>query len=67
MTGQESRLLVVGARVVWNADLKETGTVIERNWAGVTIKRDHRDEQRILHNDMSMATQAPAGIDIRQA
>lgn len=47
MTGQDSRLLVVGARVVWNADIKDAGTVIERNWAGVTVKWDHRGEQRI--------------------
>lgn len=58
MTGQESRLLVVGARVIWNADIKDTGTIIERNWAGVTIKWDHRGEQTILHNDMAMVTKA---------
>jgi hypothetical protein len=38
MTGTESRLLNVGARVYWKADREDAGTVTEKNWAGVTIK-----------------------------
>ncbi|WP_439924403.1 hypothetical protein [Nitrobacter sp. JJSN] len=56
MTGTESRLLNVGARVYWKADREDAGTVTEKNWAGVTIKWDNREEQTILHNDMSMVT-----------
>lgn len=56
MTGTESRLLNVGARVFWNADKNDAGTVTEINWAGVTIKWDNRKEQTILHNDMSAVT-----------
>lgn len=58
MTGRESRLLVTGARVIWNADTKDTGTVIEKDWAGVVVKWDNREQQKILHNDMAMLTKA---------
>ena len=54
MTGRDSRSLVVGARVIWNADTKDAGTVIDRDWACVTIKWDNREQQKILHNDMAM-------------
>jgi hypothetical protein len=44
--------------VIWHGDSKDTGTVIERDWAGVTIKWDNREQQKILHNDMAMVTKA---------
>jgi hypothetical protein len=53
MIGTESRLLKVGARVIWNTDKKGAGTVIEKSWSGVTI---NRDQQTILHNDMAAVT-----------
>jgi hypothetical protein len=56
MTGDLSRLLTVGDRVCWNADMLDQGTVIEKNWAGVTIQWDNRSEQAILHNDMGEVT-----------
>jgi hypothetical protein len=58
MTGPESRLLSVGNRVIWNGDTKDAGMVIEKNWAGVVIKWDNREQQSILHNDMTMVTKA---------
>ena len=58
MTGTQSRLLNVGARVIWNGDKNDAGTVIEKNWAGVTIKWDNREVQHILHNDMTAVTKA---------
>ena len=58
MTGRESRLLLVGARVIWRADTKDAGTVTERDWAGVVVKRDNRKQQKILHNDMATVTKA---------
>ena len=58
MTGDESRLLLVGARVIWHADTKDAGTVIEKDWAGVVIKWDNREQQKILHNDMASVTKA---------
>lgn len=41
MTDRESRLLNVGARVIWNGGSNDAGTV-ERDWAGVVIKWDNR-------------------------
>jgi hypothetical protein len=56
VTGTESRLLNVGARVFWSSDKNDAGTVTEKHWAGVTIKWDNREEQMIPHNDMSAVT-----------
>jgi hypothetical protein len=53
MTGSQSRLLNVGARVCWNGDKKDQGTVTEKNWSGVTLKWDNRSPQSVLHNDMA--------------
>lgn len=53
MTGTESRLLNVGARVFWNTDKTDAGSITEKNWSGVTIKWDNREQQTIMHNDMS--------------
>ena len=48
MTGDKSRLLLVGACVIWHADTKDAGKVIEKDWVGVVIKWDNRE-----HNDMA--------------
>jgi len=53
MTGDQSRTLRVGDRVYWHDDLSDQGVITEKNWAGVTIKWDNRDQQAILHNDMT--------------
>jgi hypothetical protein len=54
MTGTESRSLRAGARVCWGSDQADQGTVTATNWSGVTLKWDNRDEQSVLHNDMTM-------------
>lgn len=59
MTGSESRSLSVGTRVYWRGDKNDAGVVIEKDWAGVTIKWDNRKEQAILHNDMSQVSLVP--------
>ena len=56
MTGSESRLLTIDARVIWNTDTKDAGTVIDRDWTGVVIKWDNREQQKLLHNDMAMVS-----------
>jgi hypothetical protein len=53
MTGTESRALYVGARVFWNANKSDGGTITEKDWAGVTVKWDSRGVHQILHNDMT--------------
>ena len=62
MTGAQSRTLSVGDRVCWHADKNDQGTVIETNWAGVTIKWDNGSEQAILHNDMAQVERVPTKI-----
>jgi hypothetical protein len=37
-TGDQFRFLKVGDRVYWKADKNDQGTVVEKNWAGVTIR-----------------------------
>lgn len=53
MTPTQSRTLIVGDRVFWAQDRTDQGTVREKDWAGVTIKWDNREEQTVLHNDMA--------------
>ena len=53
MTGSQSRLLDVGARVCWRDDKNDLGTVTEKDWAGVTVKWDNRSQQTLLHNNMA--------------
>jgi len=48
MTGDKSRLLKPFDRVCWQNDQADQGTVIEKNWSGVTIKWDSRGEQAIF-------------------
>jgi hypothetical protein len=53
MTGSQSRLLNVGARVYCRDDKNDQATVTEKDWAGVTLKWDNRSQQAVLHNDMA--------------
>lgn len=62
MTGDQSRLLKVGDRVCWNGDQNDSGTVTEKNWAGVTIKWISRKEQAVLHNDMALVDRLPTKV-----
>jgi hypothetical protein len=59
MTGDQSRGLRVGARVCWGEDKNDQGTVTEKNWSGVTLKWDNRDNQSVSHNDMKMVFLVP--------
>ena len=62
MTGTQSRALKIDDRVCWNSDKNDLGTVIDTNWASVTIKWDNRSEQAILHNDMSKVERVPINV-----
>jgi hypothetical protein len=53
MTGSQSRLLDVGARVSWRDDKNDLGTATKKDWAGVTVKWHNRSQQSVLHNDMA--------------
>jgi hypothetical protein len=54
MTGDQSRGLKIGARVCWGEDKDDQGTVTDKNWSGVVLKWDNRDNQSVSHNDMKM-------------
>lgn len=62
MTGDESRKLKIGDRVRWRDDSSDLGTIVETNWAGVTIKWDNRSQREVLHNDMSQVFAVPTKI-----
>jgi hypothetical protein len=62
MTGDQSRKLSVADRVCWQNNQADQGTVIETNWAGVTIRWDNRSDQTILHNDMARVERAPTKL-----
>ena len=53
MTREKSRTLMVGDRLFWAEDRTDQGVVTDTSWAGVTIKWDNRQEQTVLHNDMT--------------
>jgi len=56
MTGEQSRKLKAGDRVCWKADHKHLGTITQINWSGVSIKWNNRDQQSVLHNDMTLVS-----------
>jgi hypothetical protein len=58
MTGEQSRLLKIGDRLLWQNDQADRGTVTETNWAGVTVRWDSRGNQAIQHNDMGSLQRA---------
>jgi hypothetical protein len=62
MTGDQSRLLKPFDRVCWQNDPADQGTVIEKNWSGVTIKWDNRSVQAIPHNDMAQVERVPVKV-----
>jgi hypothetical protein len=60
MTGEESRKLVVGDRVVWKGDATNQGTIRGKPWSGVTIDWDDGDSTSVSHNDMAHVDRAQA-------
>lgn len=52
MTGDQSRSLVIGDRVRWNADRADLGTVTQKDWSAVTINWDNGESTTHNHNDM---------------
>jgi hypothetical protein len=53
MTGDQSRLLKPLDRVCWGETTTDLGTVIETDWAGVSINWDNGHTTSIQHNDMA--------------
>jgi hypothetical protein len=59
MTGDQSRLLKVSARVRWADSVTDLGTVAANAWGGVVIKWDDGRTSSIHHNDMAQVQSAP--------
>ena len=59
MTGDQSRLLKVSARVRWADSITDLGTVAANAWGGVVIKWDDGRTSSIHHNDMAQIQSAP--------
>ena len=62
MTGDQSRTLSVGDRVCWGGIKTDQGTVIETDWAGVSIKWDNGHWTSIQHNDMAQVERVPTNL-----
>jgi hypothetical protein len=62
MTGEQSRLLKPLDRVCWCGTLTDLGTVIETNWACVSIHWDNGHTTSIQHNDMAQVEWVPANL-----
>jgi preprotein translocase subunit YajC len=59
MTGDQSRTLKVGDRVVWGATTADLGTVVQTSWNEVTIDWDDGHKTSIQHNDMAQVERVP--------
>jgi hypothetical protein len=62
MTGDQSRLLKPLDRVCWGATTTDLGTVIETDWAGVSINWDNGRTSSIQHNDMAQVERVPVKV-----
>jgi hypothetical protein len=62
MIGDQSRLLKPLDRVCWGATTTDLGTVIETDWAGVSINWDNGHTTSIQHNDMAQVERVPTKI-----
>ena len=62
MTGEQSRFLKPLDRVFWAGKISDQGTVIETDWAGVSINWDDGHTTSIQHNDMAQVERVPAKI-----
>jgi hypothetical protein len=62
MTGDQSRLLKPLDRVFWCGNMTDQGTVVETDWAGVSIKWDNGHTTSIQHNDMAQVERVPTNL-----
>src|ERR1700682_5432004 len=62
MTGKQPRALKPLDRVCWGATTTDLGTVIETDWAGVSINWDNGHTTSIQHNDMARVDRVPTHL-----
>jgi hypothetical protein len=65
MIGDQSRLLKPLDRVCWGVTTTDLGTVIETDWAGVSINWDNGHTTSIQHNDMAQVERVPTENNVR--
>jgi hypothetical protein len=69
MTGDQSKMVKVGDRACWGTTRTDLRTVIEKNWAGVTITWDDRGAQanvRMMGGYQMAARRFPRGRNQRR-
>lgn len=59
MTANESKDLKTGARVYWQGNMADAGTITEKNWNAVTITWDNGHVNVVHHGDMREILRAP--------
>lgn len=59
MTATESKDLKKGARVYWQGDVADGGTITEKSWNAVTITWDNGHVNVVHHGDMREILRAP--------
>ena len=62
MTPEQSRNLNVGQRVFWQGDDQDRGSIVARDWSGVTIRWDNGKSTFYHHNDMQSVMPAPKAV-----
>lgn len=59
MTADESKSLCRGARVYWQGDAADSGTITESNWNAVTIAWKNGHTATVHHGDMREVASRP--------
>jgi hypothetical protein len=62
MTGDQSRLLIDGDRVCWQASTTDLGSVVATSWSEVTISWDDGETSSVSHNDMAQVERVPVKV-----
>src|ERR1700676_4029938 len=63
MTGDQSRLLKGGARVLWDVTTTDLCTLVGTACSGVTIDWDDGHTSSIQHNDMAQVERVPVMLE----
>jgi hypothetical protein len=59
MTATESKDLKTGARIYWQGNVADAGTIIEKSWNAVTITWDNGHVNVVHHGDMREILRTP--------
>ena len=62
MTATESKDLKKGARVYWQGNVTDSGTITDKSWDAVTITWDDGQVASVHHGDMREIHRAPTTL-----